>query len=317
METAIVFPGMGPVSFTEAAKFLLINPLARELLAGADEALGYCLFDRYRQTDGDYSEYAQVAFLVTCLAMARWIEKTSDARPEVCAGPSFGAKAAAVYSGALDFADAVRMTAELARCEQRYFAERHRDVVTHSFTRTPAGPLAELLRELDQRDEWYEVSCYVDDDFHMVSLREGTLEWFQRRLRASGGFPLYTMRPPMHCSVFGDLRDLVEREVFGAVRFADPRIPVVADQDGTVLTSAEGVRTMLLDGIVAPVRWPQVVATLKRLGVSRVYVSGQDSIFGRVRCTTGSFEVVAANPKLAMRPVAPSRTASPTARPGC
>ena len=315
MDTAIVFPGMGPSRFQDVAKFMLVNPLARRLVAEADEALGYCLFDRYRDDDADYSEYAQVAFLVTCLAMAQWAEKTHGARPQVCAGPSFGAKAAAVYSGALAFPDAVRMTARMARCEQEYFAGRHTDVVTHSFTRVPAQRLAEVLGELDDRGEWYELSCHIDEDFHMVSLREGSLDWFQRRLRALGGFPLYTMRPPMHCAAFGELRDQVEQEIIGVLDFAEPRIPVIADQDGAVRDTADGVRGMLLDGIVAPVRWPQVVATLQRLGVATLYVAGQDSIFGRVGCTTRSFDVVAVNPRLAMkpqRPASPSPTASST-----
>ena len=301
----MIFPGMGPSRFRDVARFLLVNPLARRLLAGADEALGYSLFERYRDCDDDsddYSEHAQVAFLVSCLAMAQWAEHTAGARPTVCAGPSFGGKAAAVYAGALTFSDAVRMTARQARCEAEYFARRHTDVVTHSFTRMPAQRLDGLLDELAGRGEWHEISCYVDDDFHMVSLRDGMLEWFQRRLRALGGFPLYTMRPPMHCAAFGELRELVEREVFGELTFADPRLPVVADQDGTVLDTAAGVRTMLLDGIVRPVRWPAVVATLRRLGVGTVCVAGQDSIFGRVGCTTRSFEVVAASPKAAMRP---------------
>jgi [acyl-carrier-protein] S-malonyltransferase len=300
--TAMVFPGMGPSRFEDLAKFLLINPLARKLVASADDILGYSLLDRYRDTAGDYSEYAQIAFLVTCLAMARWSEETLGARPEVCAGPSFGGKAAAAYSGALTFPEAVLLTARLARCEEEYFAREHRDVVTQSFVRMPEDRLAGVLRELAEQGEWYDMSCYIDDDFFMVSLREGRLEWFQRRLRASGGFPLYTMRPPMHSAAFAPLRDRVERAVVADLRFADPSIPVIADQDGALLNSADGVRTMLLDGFVRPVRWPAVVATLQRLRIGTLYVAGPDSIFGRVGCTNRRFDVVAANPRLALQP---------------
>jgi len=313
MDTAIVFPGMGPSRFSDVAKFLLVNPVARRLLASADEVLGYSLFDRYRDTEGDYSEYAQVTFLVSCVALAQWVQESSGVAPRVCTGPSFGGKAAAVHSGALAFADAVRMTAELARCEEEYFSREHRDVVTHSFARMPAERLSDVLGELTERGEWFEVSCRVDDDFHMVSLREGVLDWFQQRLRSVGGFPLYSMRPPMHCAAFGELRDTAEREVFGSVSFADPVIPVIADQDGTVLGTADGVRTMLLDGFVRPVWWPEVVATMSRLGVRTVYVAGQDSMFGRVGCTTRNFEVVAVNPMLAMRPRPRNRTAAAAA----
>jgi [acyl-carrier-protein] S-malonyltransferase len=300
--SALVFPGMGPVPFAEVGRFLLIDPRARELLAAADDVLGYSLFDRCREAEDDYSEPAQVAFLVTCLALAYWAHGALGVRPQVCTGPSFGGKAAAVYSGALDFADGVRLTAELARCEQDYFAEHHADVVTHSFTRTPRPLLDEVLAELEGLGEPYEVSCYIDEDFYMLSLREDRLDWLQRRLRAGGGLPLYTMRPPMHSAAFGPLRDRVEREVLSGIPFADPRIPVLADQDGAVLTTAASVRQLLLDGIVRPVRWPEVVASLQRLGVGKVYVAGPDGIFGRVRCTTRNFETIRLTPKLAVRP---------------
>jgi len=307
METAIVFPGMGPSRFQDVAKFLLINPIARRLVAEADEALGYSLFDRYQDADGDYSEYAQVAFLVACVALAEWALGTGVGEGEVCAGPSFGGKAAAVYSGALGFADAVRLTAGLARCEEEYFSREHTDVVTQSFIRLPSERLGEVLGELAANGDWFEVSCYVDEDFHMVSLREDRVEWFQQRLRGLGGFPLYSMKPPLHCAAFAGLREKAELEVFAGVEFADPVLPVVADQDGAVLETAAAVRGMLLDGFVRPVRWPAVVATMSTLGVRKMVVAGQDAIFGRVGCTTRNFEVVALNPRMAMRPRPRSR----------
>jgi [acyl-carrier-protein] S-malonyltransferase len=106
----------------------------------------------------------------------------------------------------------------------------------------------------------------------------------------------------MHSRVLGALRDQVEREIFGELQFTDPRIPVVADQDGAVLHSGDGVRRMLLDGFVRPVHWPQVVAALRELGVGTLYVSGPDSLFGRVGCTTRNFQVVAVSLSTAMQP---------------
>ncbi len=300
--TAIVFPGMGPTSFSDLAKFMLINPFARKLVKIADEVLGYSLIDRYRETDGDYTEFSQVSFFVTSLALAEWAEETLGMRPEICVGPSFGGRAAAVYSGGLAFPDAVLMAARWARRVDEYFAREHTDLVTQSFLRTPEDSLAEVLRELDEQGEWYDISCYVDHDIYLLSLREERLDWLNGRLRAVGGMPVYAMRPPMHSSAFGALRDTVEEEVFGDLTFTDPRIPVIADQDGTLIDSAAGLRKMLLDGFVRPVRWPDVVATLKRMDIEKLYVSGRDHLFGRVACTTRNFEVVPVAPMTALRP---------------
>ncbi|PRY01752.1 ACP S-malonyltransferase [Allonocardiopsis opalescens] len=300
--TAVVFPGMGPSQYADVSRFMLVNPVARRLVAAAGEALGYSLVDRYREAEGDYSEYAQVAFLVNCLALAEWARDALGVEPELCAGPSFGGKAAAAHAGTLAFPDAVRLTARLARLMEDYFGREHRDAVTLSFVRTPEPALAEILAEMDERGEWYDIACRIDEDFHMVTLREGGLERMQARLRAVGGLPLYSMRPPLHSAAFAGLRRRAEEEVFADFHFADPKLPVVSDHDGSVLTSAEQVRTLLLDGIVRALRWPEVVAAFKEAGVTRVCVAGPDSLFGRVGITTANFDVVAANPRLAMQP---------------
>jgi [acyl-carrier-protein] S-malonyltransferase len=293
---------MSPTRFAEVGRFLLINPIARRLVAVADERLGYSLIENFRDAEGDYSESAQVGFMLSCLALAEWACDELGVEPEVCTGPSFGEKPLTAFAGCLPVPDAVWMTARLARCMAEFFATEYRDVVTHSFVRTPGERLDEVLADLAERGEWYEISCYIDRDFYMVSLRERNLEWLQRQIRGLGGLPLYTMRPPMHSSSFGALRRKAQDEVLGDLPFADPRWPVVSDQDGTVMCSGDAVRTMLLDSVVRPLRWPDVVATLKRLGVRTLCVAGPDSMFGRVGCTTGSFAVIAANPRLALQP---------------
>ncbi|MGK4580171.1 ACP S-malonyltransferase [Kitasatospora sp. HPMI-4] len=300
--TAVVFPGMGPSSFGDVGRFMVANRHARELVAVADEVLGYSLVDAFREAEGDYSEAAQVAFMVNCLACARWAEDALGIAPEAVLGPSFGEKAAVAYAQALPLPEAIRMTAELARCMDDFFSREHTDIVVLSFVRTPAERLAEILAELDAQGEWHDISCHIDEGFFMLSLREGRVEWMQQRLRAIGGMPLYTMRPPLHSAAFAGLREKAEREVLSTLRFTDPKLPVVADQDGALLTTAAEVETMLLDSIVRPLHWPDAVAGLKRFGVGRVCVAGPDALFGRVPCTTSNFEVIPANPRLAMTP---------------
>ncbi|MFI2765706.1 ACP S-malonyltransferase [Streptomyces echinatus] len=300
--TAIAFPGISPCPFPDVAKFMLINPVARRLVAQADAALGYSLIQRYRTAEGDFSEYERVAFLVNCLALARWAEEDLGVESDACVGPSFGGIPAAVHAGSLDFADAVVLTARWGHRLDAYFAECHGDVATQSFARTPREALDEILAELTELGEWHELACHVDEDFFMLSLRKRRLDWLKERLRSVGGLPLYTMRPPMHASAFGPLRDDIERTLVSGLAFTAPRIPLVSDHDGSVLTTGDEVRTMVLDGIVRPVRWPTALETLKRLGVGRLYISGPDGLWGRVRCAQENFDVVPLKPATALRP---------------
>lgn len=299
---AVAFPGMGPTEFADVAKFMLVNPFARELVALADETLGYSLVDRFRDADGDYSEHAQVAFLVNSLALAHWAKATLDVEPSVCLGPSFGNKPAAVFSGALSAEDGIRLTAEFARCLDAYFSEAHTDLVTQSFARVPADRLAELCAELDERGEWYDLTCTVDHDFHMLTLAEGQTEWLQSRLRKLGGLPLYIMRPPMHSPAFEGLRRKAAAEVVDGLTFSEPHTPVVSDHDGALLTTGRAVRNLLLDGCVQRVDWPVALATLMERNVGTLYITGQDALFGRVGVARKNFEVIAVEPRLAMRP---------------
>lgn len=305
MNTGIVFPGMGPESgYADLGKFMMTSPWARRLRKAADDVLGYSLMGHYREAGADYSEYSQVAFLISCLALIEQASDTFDTEPVACAGPSFGGKAALAYSGALPFAETILLTARLSRCEEEYFRTEYQDVVTQSIARTPGPALQEILEAMTERHEWYDISCHVDEDFFMVSMRAPSLDAFARHVRAAGGLPLYAMRPPMHSSAFGSLRRKVEDEVLGDFLFDDPCLPIIADQDGSVVATADGVRAMLLDGFVRPVRWPDVVQTMKEFGITKVYISGPDRLFGRVRCTTQNFEVAAISPKLSLRPKA-------------
>ncbi|MFF2848870.1 ACP S-malonyltransferase [Streptomyces sp. NPDC058001] len=307
--TAIVFPGMGPTRFTDIGKLLLLDPTARKLLTRADKRLGYSLMDRWYGAESDYSEYAQVAFFVSCLAMAEWAERELDVQPDACAGPSFGEKPAAVYAGSLSFEDGVWMTAALARCVDEYFAVEHGDVVTQSLARTPHTRLEEVLHELADRGEWYDISGRLDDDFHMVSVRKRNLGWLEERVRGLGGLPLYAMRPPMHSGLFENLRSKAEEEVLDRLSFLPPTLPLVAGQAGKVVRSAADVRAMLAESFVQPVDWPAILATLRQWGTKTLCVSGPDSLFGRVSCTTSGFQVIAADPVRVLqhrqRPTAP------------
>ncbi|MBP2708506.1 ACP S-malonyltransferase [Microbispora sp. RL4-1S] len=288
MTAAIVFPALSPVRRNDLGTFLMIHPIARRLLAEADDALGYHLADALADApeDDDYAEPVQVAVLVACLALAEWAEERLGAAPEFCVGPSFGERAALAYTGALPFADTVRLVDEIARVERRYFAAEHRDVVTHSFVRVPDERLGPLLAGL----EWHDISGRLDADFHMVSLREAELAGFKAAISEAGGYSLYTMRPPAHASAFTGIRARME-EVYARHTLSAPRMPVVSYQDGAVLTGPGELRACLLDGFVRPIRWIDTVRSLRELGVDRLWVTGPDAMFSRLRTTAANFDV--------------------------
>jgi [acyl-carrier-protein] S-malonyltransferase len=293
---------MGPSGYAELAKFMMVSPQARRLREAADSVLEYRLMDEYRKAGEGYSEAAQVAFLISCFALAEWAQEELGCVPDICSGASFGEKVAIAYAGSLTFSDAVRLTALLARAEEAYFRLEYRDVVTQSVARTPEQSLREILADMAGRGEWSDISCFVDDDFFMVSMREQSLERFTDAVRAVGGIPLHVMRPPMHSSAFGALRQRVADDVLPDFRFADPRLPIVAGQGGAVVDKAACVRALVLNSIVQPLNWPDTLRSMRERGVTKIYVAGPDALFGRVRCATENFDIVTVNQRMALQP---------------
>ncbi|QLH19397.1 ACP S-malonyltransferase [Streptomyces sp. Rer75] len=301
--SAVVFPGLAGTTFSALGKFLVLDRFARPRVRVADEVLGYSLLDRFRASaDDDYSEAAQVASLISSLALAERAEELLGVRPRLCAGPSFGLRPLAVYSGSLDLAEGIRLTAQIARREREYFRTRHSDVVTHTVVRVPAGPLAELLAEWTGRGDWIEVSGDLDDGFAMISMREALLDEFKAAITAMGGYSMQTMRPPAHATVLGELREAMERDVFAGFDIRAPHITVVKDQDGSIVDTGEAMRTMLLDTFHRPFDWRAVVGALVAAGVRTIHFTGADLLFSRLDSTVRHFHVVKVDPKSALRP---------------
>ena len=300
--TAIVFPGISTTSYADLGKFLMLKKSARALVAEAGDILGYDLLAQFKADDQLFTESSRVAFLVGCLALARDAEQRSGMSADVVVGPSFGGMPAAVYAGAISFADGVRMSSGWGACLERYFAEHYSDTVSQSCARLPEPELEQVLARLREQGEWHDVACYVDSDFVIVSVRDERLPWLVEEFRARGGLPLATMRPPMHSPSFAALREQVAREVFAGLAFTDPVLPMVDDHDGSPVETADQVREMVLDGITAPVRWPKVVSALRDRGVTDLVVAGQDALWGRVRCSTDNFTVTSLTPQRALVP---------------
>lgn len=77
---------------------------------------------------------------------------------------------------------------------------------------------------------------------------------------------------------------------------------MISDADGTVVDSAEAMRTMLLDTFDRAIRWPDMVTSMVNLGVGTLYVTGADDMFHRLNSTARTFDVITVNPKNALRP---------------
>ncbi|KOV85279.1 hypothetical protein ADL03_13995 [Nocardia sp. NRRL S-836] len=292
---------MGPSKFSDVGRFMTVSPFARRRLAEADAALGRSLLDDLRSGPDEYSAAQQIAFLVNSVAMADWMERTLGLRPELCVGSSFGERAAVAYSGAMPFAEVVRLTAELARCELDYFEREHRDLVSQLVVRTPQEQLDDVLTTMARAGEWHEVSGYFDHGVHLVTMHEEHLAAFKQRISERGGYSLTTMRPAAHAPVLAPLRARMREEVFARFSFTATAIPIISDQNGALVGEGADVGALLDASTVTPVHWGHIHDRLVNERITKICVAGPDFLIHRLELLRKNFEVVTAAPKDALK----------------
>ena len=70
--------------------------------------------------------------------------------------------------------------------------------------------------------------------------------------------------------------------LLGEAEFREPRIPMVAATDGSVLATAGDVRLALRNQMLSPVRWVAVVERFLDLGVEEILEAGEDGTLTRM-----------------------------------
>ncbi len=317
MADAIYFPGLVPTTFPSIAEFFTENPYARQRTAIADDVLGYSLTAAYERADVYDWEVYEAGFMALNLALADWAGDSLDLDPVVFGGQSFGAIVGAVYAGALDYADGLRLIRESTRVELDYFGGLTEPLGCFFFYRLAADDVDALLEECRAEGHRVEGSIYLDNRVYGVSGTMSGLERLRELVTRAGGRAFYLMNRAEHCPMVADLRQRLEAEVYSRLTWRDVRLPMISDVTGCLLTDRVAIMTDLLDGWTTPVHWSTVAAGIQASGADRAFVVGPRNMFARL---TGASvptamitpRTVADFPTKGFRPPAARPSAAPT-----
>ncbi|MDH3354047.1 MAG: ACP S-malonyltransferase, partial [Chromatiales bacterium] len=121
MSLAFVFPGQGSQAVGMLSALAEVYPQVEATFKEASDALGYDLWSVVANGPAEKLNNTQVtqpAMLAAGIAVWRIWNAEGGATPVVIAGHSLGEYSALVASGALDFADAIKLVAERGRLMQ-------------------------------------------------------------------------------------------------------------------------------------------------------------------------------------------------------
>jgi [acyl-carrier-protein] S-malonyltransferase len=253
---AMLFPGQGSQTADMRDQVERYRP---DLLELAQSEVSDDLFERA----GDGTRWAQPA--IFCAALAGYEVLKDRFEPDLMAGHSLGEISALVAAGALDAEDGLRLVAARGRLMQEA-AEETGDggmLAVRARDRAPVEQVAAKtnlsIANDNAPDQLVLSGALAALDEAEALLREQRVR--AKRLPVAGAFHSPLMEPAVE-----PFRRLAEH-----VEVRAPRVPVLS-----CVTAApfQDVREQLVQAIVSPVRWTDVMSALRDLGATRYVETG-------------------------------------------
>ena len=277
MTLALLFPGQGSQYVGMASKLADREAAAAEVLALADDTLGFSLSGLMRDGPDDEltaTRNAQPALLAHSVAALR-VLGDREGSPVFAAGHSLGEFSAHVAAGTIGLEDALR-------------AVRLRGELMFDAGQARPGTMAALLGLDDQsvQDVCDRVTAgiCVPANFNsagqvvvsgdVAGVEEAMIlakEAGAKRaveLNVSGAFHSPLMEPAAE-----GLRAFLD-----GIEFADPAFPVVSNATARPVTTGSDARDLLVKQLTSPVRWAESVGVMTAAGVDRFIEVGAGKV---------------------------------------
>ncbi|MGE0160672.1 MAG: ACP S-malonyltransferase [Gemmatimonadales bacterium] len=277
MTLALLFPGQGSQYVGMARALAEAEPRAADILARANEILGFDLARLMREgPEAELTETknAQPAILVHSVAALAVADGQLEA-PAFAAGHSLGEFTAHVAAGTLSFEDA--LSAVRLRGELMFAAGQARPGAMAAVLGIGDAELEAACAKVDRgicQPANFNAEGQIVISGDVAGIEQGT-ELAKAAgakrvipLKVSGAFHSALMEPAA-----APLRERLE-----AIEFRDPRYPVVSNVTAQPVRTGREARELLVKQLTSPVRWAESIATMVAAGADRFVEVGPGKV---------------------------------------
>lgn len=285
MSIAMIFPGQGSQSQGMQADLADRYPFVTETYAAASEILGYDLWQLVQA--GPAEKLAETVVTQPAMLTAGYVawlawHEAGGARPEQLAGHSLGEYTALVCSGALNFAEAVRVV-------------KKRSELMQAAVPVGSGAMAAVIGlddaavlavcEAASGSGVVEAVNFNSPGQVVIAGHKAAVDDAVERAEEAGARRaiILPVSVPSHSSLMtGAGKELAE--TLANVEFAAPEIAVINATDATPYIDADDIRQRLAAQVHRPVRWVDTIGAMHDGGATSFIECGPGKVLaGLVR----------------------------------
>ncbi len=276
---AFIFPGQGSQQLGMLSELAERYAVVRSTFEEASTALGYDLWHLVQEgpvEDLNRTDITQPAILAASVAVWRVWKELEGPRPAWLAGHSLGEYSALVCSGAMDFADGLRLVRARGKFMQAAVPEGQ-------------GAMAAILG-LDA--DKIEAACALAAQGDVVAavnynapgqiVIAGNVAAVERAMiackeaGARKAIPL-PVSVPSHCELMRPAAEKLADEL-NLIQLNKPRVPVIQNVHAAPETEVAAIRDNLVAQLYRPVRWIESIEFMRQQGADSYVECGPGKV---------------------------------------
>lgn len=291
---AALFPGQGS-QYPGMADPWTSHPAGSAVLDECSEVLGWDVVQAARDDDRLADTAVVQPALFACTLAAFRVLEAEGIRFDMAAGHSLGEYTALTAAGVLEPGAAIAAVAE--RGHAMHEAAKARPGAMTALLGLGPPEAAEICRIAGRGD----VLTVANENSPKQTVVSGTLAAVERaealardrgartvRLKVAGGFHSPLIQPAA-----GRVRAAV-----AALRFGEPRFPVVPNASGKPVTHPYALRDLLSRHLVSPVRWERSMRAMAEAAIDLFVEAGPGDVLSKLvkRCVPGARHTAVGSP---------------------
>jgi [acyl-carrier-protein] S-malonyltransferase len=278
-KTALLFPGQGSHFVGMGRDLYNEYEVAKRVFEEANDVLGYditkiCFEGNLLKLNSLENMFP--GLFIVCVALFKVYMQEMGVSPQYSAGHSLGEYAALTCSGALEFADALKMI-----YRRGVLAQEIADSGEGSMTIVEGIDIqtAEVeCKKISSPDQMVGVSCYNSPSQIAISGHQDAVVQVEDNLIELGAqiSPILTA-PPLHCPLMQPVADQLEIEL-KKYTYHELKWPVISNVDALPYSNSNSILAKLKLQLTHSVQWLATIQYLEKQGITNFIEIGPQSV---------------------------------------